>query len=103
VEELSAPRQRITGEIREARALLRRLFVGFELASAAAPQGNGALRRQGIIPSDDSKYLLDFGSHMLLPALRRDAIDQARSDPAAVPAVQRLPLHSALCAFLAAW
>jgi hypothetical protein len=53
VEELAALRRTVAGEIREGRdgdldqlrALLRRLFVGLELAGGARPFGSGVLGR----------------------------------------------------------
>lgn len=115
VQEMAALRQLVTGEIRQGkdgdldqlRASLRRLFVGFELASPTVPFGSGVLTGQGCVPSDDSEFLLAFDSgYYLIPYLRRQAIDHQRDDPAGFPAVQRLGLdllHSNLCNLLAAW
>jgi hypothetical protein len=49
--------------------------------------------------------LLSFGSYLLLPVLRRDAIDRDRDDPAGFPAVRRVSLRRSdnLCSLLAAW
>lgn len=94
---------RLRGDLDQLRALLRRLFVGFELASPTG-RASGVLQGQGCLPSDDSEFLLDFGTYVLLPILRRDAIDRHRRDPAGVPAVQRVALsHDFLCIFFAAW
>jgi hypothetical protein len=63
LEELAARRRAVAGAIREGRegdldelrAVLRRLFVGFELASPAVRFGSGVLRGPGWVGSDDGK------------------------------------------------
>jgi hypothetical protein len=112
LEELAARRRAITGAIREGRegdldelrAVLRRLFVGFELASPAVRFGSGVLRGQGWVGSDDAKYPLSFdGGYYLLPVLRLGAVDLEADDPAGFRAVRRVPLSDNLCSLLADW
>ncbi len=80
-EELSAMRTAVAAQVQEGaksdvdsfRATPRRLFVGFELCSAAKPFGSGALRDQGDVWSkntqqDDAPPLLAVESgYQLLP------------------------------------
>jgi hypothetical protein len=114
-EEMAALRRLITDEIQagregdldQLRAVLRRLLVGFELASPTTPVGSGVLAGQPWVASDSDGDLLAFDSgYYLIPYLRLQAIDLDRDDSAGFPAVQRLGLdfdHSALCTRLAAW
>lgn len=113
VEELTGLRQQITDEIRagksadldEVRALLRRLFVGFELASPAVPYGSGVLGGQPWVASDRDQRLSSIPGYWLIPYLRPPSVDVIDDDFAdGFPAVQRLPLFSDnLSSFLAAW
>ena len=111
LEELAARRRAITGTIREGRegdldehrAVLRRMFVGFELGSPAARFGSGVLRGQGWVGSDEGKHPLSFDGGYLLPVLRLDAVDLEVGDAAGFPAVRRVPLSDNLCSLLADW
>jgi hypothetical protein len=113
VEKLAALRRRVTGEVREGiagdlgqpRALMRRLFVGFKLASPKARFGSGTRDGQPWVGNEGEPDPLSFdGGYYLLPVLRFDAIDLDRDDPAGFPAVRRVPLsHDFLCSLLADW
>ena len=55
-------------------------------------------------PPNGGKDSLSFDSgYYLLPVLRPEAVDLERDDATGFPAVQRVALHSNLCALFAAW
>jgi hypothetical protein len=98
-QELASLRRQIAGEVAgsddldQVRALLRRLFVGFELASPKARFGSGKLRGQPWVGAEARQDPLSFGDgYFLIPVLRFDAIDLDADDPAGFPAIRRLPL-----------
>jgi hypothetical protein len=111
--QLAALRRAVTAAINDAtgaeldqlRALLRRLFVGFELASPGSPFGSPVpLPGARWVRSGDAGPSLAFdGGYYLLPVLRDDAVDLDRDDPAGFPSVARIALHDNLCSFFAAW
>jgi hypothetical protein len=111
VKELAALRQAVAEEIQDGRggdldqlrAILRRLFVGFELTSPTARFGSGVLDGPRWVDAPDAENSLSFGGYFLLPVLRAEAVDLDRDDPAGFPAVRRLPLHANLCSLLASW
>ena len=99
VEELAALRRTVTGEIRggresgldELRAVLRRLFVGFELASPTVRFGLAGFVGECIgVQSDQVVYYL-------IPYLRPQAVDLEHYDGLGLPSVQRVPLRDNLC------
>jgi DNA invertase Pin-like site-specific DNA recombinase len=102
LEELAALRRLVAGKIRQGksgdldqlRAVLRRLFVGFELASPNARFGSGALRGVVWVGSEARKNPLGgfSGGSYLIPRLRPDAIVLECADPAGFPAVERVAL-----------
>jgi hypothetical protein len=98
-EELAALRRQIAGEVvgshdlDRVRALLRRLFVGFELASPKARFGSGVLRGQPWVEAEGQDNPLGFDDgYGLIPILRFDAIDLDTDDRSGFPATRRLPL-----------
>jgi hypothetical protein len=98
-QELAWLRRQIAGEVAgsddldQVRALLRRLFVGFEPASPKARLGSGKLRGQLWVGGENDEHPLTFGDgYPLMPVLRFDAIDLEVDDPAGFPAIRRLPL-----------
>jgi hypothetical protein len=54
------------------------------------------------VESTSRAIVSNYSGYYLIPHLRPQAVDLERDDPAGFPAVQRLPLHSNLCTFLAA-
>ncbi len=108
-EELAALRRLVAGEIQQGkggdldqlRAVLRRLFTGFALASPNARFGSAT-------DLDGQPWVghgLGFeGGYYLIPVVRHEAVDVASDDPAGFPAVQRAAfcLSDNLCARLAA-
>jgi hypothetical protein len=99
-QELASLRRQIAGEVAgsddldRVRALLRRLFVGFKLASPKARFGSGKLGGGAVwVGAEDRKNPLSFGDgYFLIPVLRSDAIDLGTDDPSGFPASRRLPL-----------
>jgi hypothetical protein len=97
-QELASLRRQIAGEVAgsddldQVRALLRRLFVGFELASPKARLGSGKLRGQLWVGGENDEHPLTFGDGYFLMPVRFDAIDLDADDPAGFPAIRRLPL-----------
>jgi hypothetical protein len=99
-QELASLRRQIAGEVAgsddldRVRALLRRLFVGFELASPKARFRSGKLRGGAAwVGAEDRQNPLSFGDgYFLIPVLRSDAIDLGTDDPSGFPAIRRLPL-----------
>lgn len=112
--ELAALGQMVAGRVQEAshqnldsaRAILKRLFAGFELASPEQPFGSGVLRGRAWAQTDDKDYELSLGSdYYLIAYIRPQAVDWKREDGLGFPALQRadIALHSNLCSRLAAW
>ena len=111
--ELTALRQLIAGQVQEGsqsglqsfRSVLKRVFVGFELASPAARFGSGVLSGQPWADDGSGGSLQAGDGYWLIPYIQARAVDLAGGDGVGFPGVQRaaLALHDNLCTFLLAW
>jgi hypothetical protein len=89
------------------RMTLRRLFVGFELATREKPMGSGVFAGEGVLwtPPDDARRDVLEGRYWLLPFVRGAAVDLgAPAFSEGFPAVRRvgLPLSDNFHSLLAA-